>query len=59
MDYNKDGIKYFINLCTYNDNKYMLLPKDIRRYIWRVTHSDYFLECYVFDKLFIKKEEII
>ena len=32
----KNGIKYFINLCSLNNNMY--LPIEIRKIIWNYSH---------------------
>ena len=59
MKYNKNGLKYFLNLCTINtdSNKYyMILPQDIRQYIWKFLHLKPFIECFVCNKIILLLE---
>ena len=33
--YNRNGLRYFLNISTLNrDHEYLILPLDIRKYIW-------------------------
>lgn len=47
-NFNLQGIKYFINLCTINqENNFMILPEEIRMKIWDLAHKQTFLKCYI------------
>ena len=55
MRYNKNGIKYFMQLCTnYRDNKYyMSLPEEIKILIWDIIHFKPFIECFICNKILL------
>jgi len=67
MQYDLEGIKYFTNICTLDVDKnkyYMILPEDIKRYIWDLLHIKPFLKCYICNKVLISieldiREEIV
>lgn len=58
MVYNKDGLKFFIYNITNNKNntKYLELPLDIRKLIWKYAHNYPYIQCYVCDKILINFE---
>tara|TARA_A100001015_G_C14920896_1_gene684279 strand:- start:892 stop:1140 length:249 start_codon:yes stop_codon:yes gene_type:complete len=53
MKYNKDGLKYFMLLCSKNiDNKYyMILPEEIKILIWDIIHFKPFIQCFICNKV--------
>jgi len=57
MQYDYDGIKYFTNICTIDldkDKYYMILPEDIKRYIWDLLHIQPVIECSICSKVLIR-----
>ena len=55
--YNKRGCIYFINLITCcREKKFLELPFEIRKIIWKYLHSYPFISCYICDKLLINFE---
>ena len=59
MYYNKNGAKYFIQLCTLNPDKdkyYMILPKDIKQLLWTLLHLKQYIECIVCNKIILRLE---
>ncbi len=67
INYDINGIKYFIYLCSKiidNDKYYMMLPFDIKYYIWNLYHIKPLLSCSICKKILIPievdiREEII
>ena len=56
MAYNKEGLKYFINNITKNNNIFLELPIDIRKLIWKFAHDYPYIQCYICDKILINLE---
>jgi hypothetical protein len=56
MAYNKEGLKYFINNITKNNNIYLELPIEIRKLIWKFAHDYPYIQCYICDKILINLE---
>ena len=56
MAYNKEGLKYFINNISKNNNNYLELPIDIRKLIWKFAHNYPYIQCYICDKILINLE---
>ena len=55
--YNKNGVIYFMNILTINNQKkYLELPFDIRKIVWKFLHSYPFVSCFICDKLLIDFE---
>ncbi len=55
MKYSKEGISYFMYLCSKNiDNKYyMILPEEIRILIWDTIHFKPHIECFICNKILL------
>lgn len=55
MSINKKGLKYFMYLCSKNiDNKYyLILPEDIKIYIWNISHLKPFIQCFICNKVLL------
>ena len=47
----KNGIKYFINLCSLNNNMY--LPIEIRKIIWEYSHIVQVIKCNICKKILV------
>lgn len=47
----KNGIKYFINLCSLNNNMY--LPIEIRKIIWEYSHIVQVIKCIICKKILV------
>ena len=45
----QNGIKYFINLCSLNNNMY--LPIEIRQIIWNYSHIVDVIKCSICNKI--------
>lgn len=55
--YNRNGLRYFLNISTLNrDQEYLILPLDIRRYIWKLAHDYSFIQCNVCDCILVYLE---
>lgn len=53
MDYNYEGLRYFINITSLSkNNKY--LPEDIRRLIWYYAHDYLSIDCYLCHNIIVK-----
>ena len=53
--YNKKGCIYFMNIITCSrEKKFLEIPIEIRKIIWKYLHSYPFISCYICDKLLIK-----
>ena len=58
--YNKNGLKYFMNITTINnEKKYMELPHEIREEIWNKSHIYSTIQCYICDKILINFSVVI
>ena len=55
MKYDKEGLKYFMFLCSKNiDNKYyMILPEEIKFLIWNIIHFKPFIQCVICNKILL------
>ena len=55
MKYNKDGIRYFMFLCSKNidDKFYMILPYDIKIIIWDLIYFKPFIQCFICNKILL------
>jgi len=55
MKYDKEGLKYFMNLCSKNiDNKYyMILPEEIKFLIWDIIHFKPFIQCVICNEILL------
>jgi len=55
MNYNINGIKYFMYICTkYRDNKYyMFLPEEIKFIIWDYIHFKPYIQCVICNKILL------
>jgi hypothetical protein len=51
MKYNKEGLKYFMYMTSFNNNFY--LPIEIRRLIWKKCHLIDILQCFYCNKILI------
>lgn len=58
MNYNKEGLKYFIYLCSKNiDNKYyLILPEEIKILIWNICHIKPLIQCFICNKILLSLE---
>ncbi len=56
MVYNFYGLKYFIYNITKNNIKYLELPEDVRKLIWKFAHTNPLLKCYICDNVLINLE---
>lgn len=55
--YNKEGLIYFMNIITINNEKnYLELPFELRKIIWNFLHTYPYISCYICDKLLINFE---
>lgn len=55
--YNKEGLIYFMNIITINNEKnYLELPFELRKIIWNFLHTYPYISCYIWDKLLINFE---
>jgi len=52
--YNKKGAIHFIHLLTTSrEKKFIEMPTEIRKLIWKYLHTYPFITCYICDKLLI------
>ena len=50
--YNRNGLKYFMQITTYNNsNVDIILNQDIRKLIWKYAHYYPYIQCYICDKV--------
>ena len=55
--YNKEGLIYFMNINTINNQKnYLELPFELRKIIWNFLHTYPYISCYIISKLLINFE---
>ena len=47
MDLNRKGCRYFLDICTINNNKWMILPDDIKKLIWKYLHTKPYIKCII------------
>ncbi len=51
MNYNKEGLKYFMYMTSFDNNLY--LPIEIRQLIWKSCHLINILQCFYCNKILI------
>ena len=54
--YNRNGLKYFLQVTTRNSRNYLELPEEIRKIIWYYAHNYPYLSCYICNKLLLNFE---